>query len=58
MPTSMPPHWPMFSLVLIIMWFINELEDDEISVGLKISYSKGYILSNAYISFHSFPVVD
>ena len=40
MPTSMTPYWLMFSLVLIIMWSINELEGDEICVGLIISYSK------------------
>jgi hypothetical protein len=34
MPTSMTPDWLMFSLVLHKMWSINELEDNEISVGL------------------------
>ena len=37
MPTSMTPDWLMFSLVLHKMWSINELEDNEISVGLVVS---------------------
>jgi hypothetical protein len=36
MPTSMTSDWLIGSLVLHNMWSINELEDNEINVGLIV----------------------